>query len=135
MSEELKPCPFCGGEGEYVIGNSSALSLGGPWAPHIRCKSCGAKAFSDTEHAKPYYRAIARWNARPLLAPATDAGEVRTYREGVEAAAKVCAEWSTMLSMRVDDLIRIRAPQRTVKAIREAANQVLNVEAAIRKLP
>lgn len=69
----LKACPFCGGEGEYIGGNQSAHALGGPWMPHIRCKSCGAKAFSDTEHSKPYYRAIAAWNTRP----AADAGEVR----------------------------------------------------------
>jgi hypothetical protein len=68
MGEQLKPCPFCGGEGEFVSGIQCASSLGGPWMPHIRCKSCGARAYSDTEYSKPYFRAVERWNTRSSAA-------------------------------------------------------------------
>jgi hypothetical protein len=55
---EMLACPFCGGEGVYIGTFETALM------PHVACKNCGAKAFSDSEHRKPYYRAIAQWNTR-----------------------------------------------------------------------
>ena len=53
MSEELKPCPFCGGEAE--IYNDG---FGGNWA--VRC-ACGAEVsgYIETEA-----EAVAAWNTR-----------------------------------------------------------------------
>lgn len=54
MSEELKPCPFCGGEAKEFTGEDAA--------PHrwtVECDSCGAHVGSDTRH-----KARAKWNRR-----------------------------------------------------------------------
>lgn len=58
MSEELKPCPFCGGKG----------SLAWDWLScqrhydFIRCQNCGART-GDFLCDKD--KAIAAWNTRP----------------------------------------------------------------------
>lgn len=54
MSEELKPCPFCGGEAKEFTGEDAA--------PHrwtVECDRCGAHVGSDTRH-----KARAKWNRR-----------------------------------------------------------------------
>lgn len=52
MSEELKACPFCGGEAK--IGSTSVF-----------CKKCGALIFWDVpHHARTKAKAIAAWNRR-----------------------------------------------------------------------
>lgn len=54
MSEELRPCPLCGGEAEEFTGEDAA--------PHrwtVECDSCGAHVGSDTRH-----KARAKWNRR-----------------------------------------------------------------------
>lgn len=57
MSDELKPCPFCGGEAEMREGSSTK--------PYIRCKRCGCRTGSSR-----YRGNLAKaWNAR---ADATD---------------------------------------------------------------
>ncbi|MBM3333393.1 Lar family restriction alleviation protein [Candidatus Sumerlaeota bacterium] len=63
MSEVLKPCPFCGGEGEAVCLRAGEDSV---WS-WVRCLSCGARtdeieaAYSDLPSAK------ATWNTRAAL--------------------------------------------------------------------
>ena len=37
---ELKPCPFCGGEAEYLIQSHSASGNDRGWMFGIRCKKC-----------------------------------------------------------------------------------------------
>lgn len=52
MSDELKPCPFCGGEAEMREGSSTK--------PYIRCKRCGCRTGSSR-----YRGNLAKaWNAR-----------------------------------------------------------------------
>lgn len=54
MAEELKPCPFCGGDAKEFTGEDAA--------PHrwtVECDSCGAHVGSDTR-----YKARAKWNLR-----------------------------------------------------------------------
>ena len=59
MKPELKPCPFCGGEPEYITGKTHGF---------VRCKNlmCGcagpAMPISDTYAAMP--EAIKKWNTR-----------------------------------------------------------------------
>ena len=58
---DLKPCPFCGGEGKLVIPN--------PWDPYkafVRCKECGITGpvvwMVDDEKFKA--TAVKKWNTR-----------------------------------------------------------------------
>lgn len=54
MGEELRPCPFCGGDAKEFTGEDAA--------PHrwtVECDSCGAHVGSDTR-----YKARAKWNRR-----------------------------------------------------------------------
>jgi Lar family restriction alleviation protein len=55
-AKTLKPCPFCGGEGEPHE-NANSPDTGLHW---IRCKVCGADGPSETLDA------IASWNHRAL---------------------------------------------------------------------
>ena len=76
MSEELKPCPFCG---------SDDLSEG-PHSPYIICNGCGAfgPGNSDVTHEE----AIKAWNTRtPEQAIATTLGGV-----GSEVGSEVTSE-------------------------------------------
>ena len=41
MSEELKPCPFCGGKAEIHIGPNMVDKKSGRYEPSITCESCG----------------------------------------------------------------------------------------------
>ena len=51
--KEIKPCPFCGGEGELIIESG--------WSIWVSCKSCGAEgAWVDTNEDD----AIDKWNMR-----------------------------------------------------------------------
>jgi len=40
MTDEFKPCPFCGGRAEHSIGKTSG---GKPWH-YVECVDCGATA-------------------------------------------------------------------------------------------
>ena len=58
---DLKPCPFCGGEGKLVIPDS--------WDPYkafVRCKECGITGpvvwMVDDENFKA--TAVKKWNTR-----------------------------------------------------------------------
>lgn len=51
--EKLKPCPFCGGEGELLPQPNGILS--------IICKNCQTKVFDVTEFNE---QVIGRWNRR-----------------------------------------------------------------------
>jgi len=55
--EELKPCPFCGGEAEY---DNSDYRGGGQW---IGCKTCGGRAWKPYRTGDEVY---VLWNARPI---------------------------------------------------------------------
>ena len=58
MSEELKPCPFCGSD-ELSHGWSSPGYDGTMHTGHIECHNCGALIVAGTEA-----EAIAAWNTR-----------------------------------------------------------------------
>lgn len=57
MTEELKPCPFCGGEAEF---NSDEFGEG------VCCKSCGATLHNGVYGEEWRRLASADWNARPI---------------------------------------------------------------------
>lgn len=59
MSEELKPCPFCGGEARAFRCEESGTF-------DVQCQQCGAIPFigSRTSEKKTMDDVIAAWNAR-----------------------------------------------------------------------
>ena len=64
--EELKPCPFCGGEANLF----SEESIDGGYGHWVICQSCGAKALTYYDvlyksKAKEY--AVNTWNRRPII--------------------------------------------------------------------
>ena len=57
MTEELKPCPFCGSEAEF---NSDEFGEG------VFCKSCGANMHNGVYGEEGRKFASADWNSRPI---------------------------------------------------------------------
>lgn len=72
MTDELKPCPFCGEKvawREYsLFAKRIAIEKGLPLVPMIRCESCGAMvSFDPIEDPEPNYKKEAAgtlWNNR-----------------------------------------------------------------------
>lgn len=59
MENELKPCPFCGGNNLAIVQHG-----GGKNATHfVKCKNCGAHGTWVNEYTKE--QAILAWNTRP----------------------------------------------------------------------
>ena len=61
MSEELKPCPFCGGDAELSSGKFE-----GKATSYVVCKCCGSQGeffFVSPKYASAI-RAIEAWNRR-----------------------------------------------------------------------
>lgn len=62
MSNELKPCPFCGGEAKTFYCEESGTF-------DVQCQQCGAIPFigSRTSEKKTMADVIAAWNARAAV--------------------------------------------------------------------
>lgn len=62
MSDELKPCPFCGGEAKAFYCEESGTF-------DVQCQQCGAIPFigSRTSERKTMADVIAAWNARAVV--------------------------------------------------------------------
>lgn len=62
MSDELKPCPFCGGEAKAFYCEESGTF-------DVQCQQCGAIPFigSRTSEKKTMADVIAAWNARAAV--------------------------------------------------------------------
>lgn len=56
MSEELKPCPFCGMTSLIIEDYQPMQDV------HVVCKDCGAKVSFDGIR----YTVASRWNMRPI---------------------------------------------------------------------
>lgn len=73
MTDELKPCPFCGGKPKVY--------QRGTWG--VKC-TCGGKSFVH-HYGKTEAEAIAAWNARPeaeaMVAAAVEKAVVACYAE------------------------------------------------------
>jgi len=71
MSQELKPCPFCGGTEIFI--EPDEVGSGGQWVSpiHVGCAQCKAEQQADDEAS-----AIDAWNRRaePSIAAPSDSG-------------------------------------------------------------
>ena len=102
MSDNLLPCPFCGGDDIHVLSvnrrDKSRLY------PFVRCMGCYLDLPGENEDYSPEGKtAIAAWNRRAI--PATDARE-KALRE----AAAVCdtcpdSHWGPWMKARILALI------------------------------
>ena len=54
---ELKPCPFCGGEEAYLTKNCYGQN-------YVRCPKCGAVVWGSDDENLTKKRAIELWNRR-----------------------------------------------------------------------
>ena len=86
MSDQLKPCPFCGGQDFDVIGEALASS--------VRCKGCNAGTF--TVGAK---HAIKFWNTRT---PQTEA-------DGLKETKAMTTDHAAELSAPLEEALRVIA--------------------------
>lgn len=59
MSEQLKPCPFCGSEGK-VFFNDEACYHGGKGTYYIVCAECASRGKNGNDEQQ----AIEAWNRR-----------------------------------------------------------------------
>lgn len=102
MSDELKPCPFCGGEAKAFYCEESGTF-------DVQCQQCGAIPFigSRTSEKKTMDDVIAAWNARAAV---TDEQFAQDVHEWALARMEGCdePEWS-MYSGIVDAIGRHRA--------------------------
>jgi len=88
MSEDLKPCPFCGGEVEIErASKSGAIQCMGPSS----CLNTGLLIGFDLSQEST---AIAAWNRRAdLHDTAIAAAKAEGIREGMLKAAAECQNW------------------------------------------
>lgn len=61
MSEELSPCPFCGGEAELQFSGFNPLNQSPIYCIH--CKNCWSSTFNYFETKD---QAVKAWNIRTL---------------------------------------------------------------------
>ena len=104
MSGELKPCPFCGGQGE----------LTGFAAPEfwVHCSAIGCKAGTEAFGSKE--RAIAAWNRRATPSQGLDAATVERCAQVAEAfegsaALERCDDPTSATGSEIADRIRALA--------------------------
>ena len=67
MSDELKPCPFCGGRAKLI------MAMGETWAVCRKCNACTAMESSRG-------KAVAAWNARAAVTEGQFAAAVHDGR-------------------------------------------------------
>lgn len=81
MSEELKPCPFCGGEAKrFTIGKDEPNNAGGDVIVCMRCQASSHVEFGRKENLVSY------WNRRATPSQQLDAATV-------ERCAQVIRDW------------------------------------------
>lgn len=103
MTEEPKPCPFCGGEAHIVF--SERVNYEGHHA--ASCKQCFAEG-------QPAYlgepRAATYWNKRPLESAAHERGRKETIAVVVaETVKRVSDAWEEWFNRADDSVLDLNA--------------------------
>lgn len=62
MGEQLKPCPFCGGEAELCSTRLSEDCMGA----YVACTSCHTQTDMMEDAYAPFEDAVSAWNRRTL---------------------------------------------------------------------
>lgn len=102
--EELKPCPFCGGEAKrFTIGNDEPNNAGGDC---IGCGQCGASSHVEFGREE---NLVSCWNTRP------ESESVTVIREALEKV--VAIEHN-------DEMDAEQSWQEMVRIAREALEQI-----------
>ena len=88
MTENLKRCPFCGGEAEIIDDAIGTIS---------RCRRCGAENGNGIYGERGHKLAVKDWNSRPI--------EVKLHEEieNLEAENKRLREALQMISTEKDN--------------------------------
>lgn len=96
MSEELKPCPFCGGKAErHTIEDEEPSNAGGDV---ICCSRCGASSHVEFGRKE---NLVSVWNTRPELT--TLRAENELMREALgKLRHAVCGETGFAAAVRAD---------------------------------
>jgi Lar family restriction alleviation protein len=88
MTEELKPCPFCGGEASFTLTESRA----GKWG-FVKCGSCGATCNDDDVGDADW--CVDVWNRRaPSASIADTAGAQSAEQERERFEADYAVVWN-----------------------------------------
>lgn len=98
MKEELKPCPFCGGEAKIDSWNSTDGYMN-DWWKRVQCTVCDIAKLGKTEE-----EVIEAWNTRklPENAPLT-IDEVKELKEGDVVWMRYKSETIPIQIDRIDD--------------------------------
>lgn len=104
MAEELKPCPFCGGEARRFDFDydTDDPNFGGSMIECSHCEACTAVEFDRKETLYD------RWNNRP------------EFRAGMEKAAEIAEEHGLIVS---SDIVGKACSRNIAAAIRQAAEE------------
>lgn len=79
---ELKPCPFCGGEGVVGCAYGSVYGISDDW--FIECAHCGTTNISPTRGHATEAEAIEAWNTRVYRPCCPQPCTPSCWYEGVE---------------------------------------------------
>jgi Lar family restriction alleviation protein len=117
MSDDLKPCPFCGGEAYFAVGKI----VDGKYWHYVECVQCGAMGpyvkYADHNIAVKPANALA-WNTRTpdpriealteqLEAARADAKEAEAYAEGLERDLKTCRMAQVVMDNTVAEAVKM----------------------------
>lgn len=131
MSEELKPCPFCGGKAHLVIGDEFC---------HIRCHQCGATgALADAIRESD---AIAAWNRRARAEQAErerdEAREAAHYANGTAELAMKHRDTAEARVKELEDRLRCGEgsdrERQLLRKLEKLVTRVRALEAALLKV-
>lgn len=86
MSEDLKPCPFCGA---HEVSLSTGQYGTGEKFRYVECESCGASSHGDLIENKT----VAAWNTRTISRAELEKALLAAYEVGVP---NIAAPWSEL---------------------------------------
>ena len=90
MSEELKPCPFCGGEAWQFIPSDARMANHGCF---VECKECGCRTSGEYPNGDTVAVSLLAWSTRALTPKQQCADEMYGKLEKVaELFESICED-------------------------------------------